>query len=73
LHMLPLLQNGESIKRNYLQIKKESLLVNMSVAGFVINGINYPAMIEAMQLVEQEVATVVPKVVSFTIIANFIY
>lgn len=41
-----------------LQIKKEPLMVNRDVAGFVINRINYPAMIEAMQLVEQGVATV---------------
>lgn len=40
------------------QIKKEALMVNRDVAGFVINRINYPAMIEAMQLVEQGVATV---------------
>lgn len=40
------------------QIKKEAITVNRDVAGFVINRINYPAMIEAMQLVEQGVATV---------------
>lgn len=41
-----------------LQIKKEPIMVNRDVAGFVINRINYPASIEAMRLVEQGVASV---------------
>lgn len=45
-------------RRFVRQIKKEALTVNRDVAGFVINRINYPAMIEAMQLVEQGVASV---------------
>ncbi|HSO60766.1 MAG TPA: 3-hydroxyacyl-CoA dehydrogenase family protein [Desulfobacterales bacterium] len=41
-----------------MQIKKEPIMVNRDVAGFVINRINYPASIEAMRLVEQGVASV---------------
>jgi 3-hydroxybutyryl-CoA dehydrogenase len=41
-----------------MQIKKEPIMVNRDVAGFVINRINYPSSIEAMRLVEQGVATV---------------
>ncbi len=40
------------------QINKEAIMVNRDVPGFVINRINYPASIEAMQLVEQGVASV---------------
>jgi 3-hydroxybutyryl-CoA dehydrogenase len=41
-----------------LQIGKEPILVNRDVAGFVINRINFPSTIEAMNLVEQGVASV---------------
>jgi 3-hydroxybutyryl-CoA dehydrogenase len=40
------------------QIGKEPIMVNRDVAGFVINRINFPSVIEAMNLVEQGVATV---------------
>jgi 3-hydroxybutyryl-CoA dehydrogenase len=40
------------------QIGKEPIMVNRDVAGFVINRINFPSAIEAMNLVEQEVASV---------------
>ena len=40
------------------QIGKEPIMVNRDVAGFVINRINFPSAIEAMNLVEQGVATV---------------
>ena len=40
------------------QIGKEPIMVNMDVAGFVINRINFPSTMEAMRLVEQGVATV---------------
>ncbi|MGB5750743.1 MAG: 3-hydroxyacyl-CoA dehydrogenase family protein [Desulfobacterales bacterium] len=41
-----------------LQIGKEPIVVNRDVAGFVINRINFPSTIEAMNLVEQGVASV---------------
>jgi 3-hydroxybutyryl-CoA dehydrogenase len=41
-----------------LQIGKEPIMVNRDVAGFVINRINFPSTIEAMNLVEQGVASV---------------
>jgi 3-hydroxybutyryl-CoA dehydrogenase len=41
-----------------LQIDKTPIMVNRDVAGFVINRINFPSAIEAMNLVEQGVATV---------------
>lgn len=41
-----------------LKIGKEPIMVNRDVAGFVINRINFPSTIEAMNLVEQGVATV---------------
>jgi 3-hydroxybutyryl-CoA dehydrogenase len=41
-----------------LQIGKEPIMVNRDVAGFVINRINFPSAIEAMNLVEQGIATV---------------
>ncbi len=45
--------------RNFvLQIGKEPIMVNRDIAGFVINRINLPANMEAMNLVEQGVATV---------------
>ena len=40
------------------KIGKEPIMVNMDVAGFVINRINFPSTMEAMRLVEQGVATV---------------
>jgi 3-hydroxybutyryl-CoA dehydrogenase len=40
------------------QIGKEPIMVKRDVAGFVINRINFPSAIEAMNLVEQGVATV---------------
>ena len=40
-----------------LQIGKEPIMVNRDVAGFVINRINFPSTIEAMNLVEQGIAT----------------
>ena len=39
------------------KIGKEPIMVNRDVAGFVINRINFPAAIEAMELVEQGVAS----------------
>jgi len=39
------------------KIGKEPIMVNRDVAGFVINRINFPSTIEAMNLVEQGVAT----------------
>ena len=39
------------------QIGKEPIMVNRDVAGFVINRINFPSTIEAMNLVEAGVAT----------------
>jgi 3-hydroxybutyryl-CoA dehydrogenase len=45
-------------KEFVLQIGKEPIMVNRDVAGFVINRINFPSAIEAMNLVEQGVATV---------------
>ncbi len=41
-----------------IQIGKEPIMVNRDIAGFVINRINFPSTIEAMNLVEQGVATV---------------
>jgi 3-hydroxybutyryl-CoA dehydrogenase len=45
-------------KEFVLQIGKEPIMVNRDVAGFVINRINFPSAIEAMNLVEQGVASV---------------
>ncbi len=45
-------------RRFVRRIGKKPVMVSRDVAGFVINRINYPAAIEAMQLVEQGVATV---------------
>ena len=45
-------------RRFVLQIGKEPITVNRDVAGFVINRINFPSIIEAMNLVEAGVATV---------------
>jgi len=41
-----------------VRIGKEAIMVNRDVPGFVINRINFPASIEAMNLVEQGVASV---------------
>ncbi len=41
-----------------IKIGKEPIMVNRDIAGFVINRINFPSTIEAMNLVEQGVATV---------------
>jgi 3-hydroxybutyryl-CoA dehydrogenase len=41
-----------------LQIGKEPIMVHRDVPGFVINRINFPSAIEAMDLVEQGVASV---------------
>jgi 3-hydroxybutyryl-CoA dehydrogenase len=41
-----------------LAIGKEPIMVNRDVAGFVINRINFPSTIEAMNLVEAGVATI---------------
>jgi len=41
-----------------IRIGKEPIMVNRDIAGFVINRINFPSTIEAMNLVEQGVATV---------------
>jgi len=40
------------------EVGKEPIQVNRDIAGFVINRINFPSAIEAMNLVEQGVATV---------------
>jgi 3-hydroxybutyryl-CoA dehydrogenase len=45
-------------KEFVFQIGKEPIMVNRDVAGFVINRINFPSTIEAMNLVEQGVASV---------------
>jgi 3-hydroxybutyryl-CoA dehydrogenase len=45
-------------KRFVEQIGKEPIMVNRDVAGFVINRINFPSTIEAMNLVEAGVASV---------------
>jgi 3-hydroxybutyryl-CoA dehydrogenase len=45
-------------RRFVLQIGKEPIMVNRDVAGFVINRINFPSTIEAMNLVEAGVATI---------------
>ncbi len=51
-------QTAEAGREFVLQIGKEPIMVNRDVAGFVINRINFPAAIEAMNLVEQGVASV---------------
>ena len=45
-------------RRFVMQIGKEPIMVNRDVAGFVINRINFPSTIEAMNLVEAGVATI---------------
>src|SRR4030043_284999 len=48
-----------SIGREFvLKIGKEPIMVNRDVAGFLINRINYPSIIEAMHMVEEGVGTV---------------
>jgi len=51
-------ETAEMGKAFALGIGKEPIMVNMDVAGFVINRINFPSTMEAMRLVEQGVATV---------------
>ena len=51
--------NSAAIGREFvIQVGKEPIMVNRDVAGFVINRINFPSAIEAMNLVEQGVASV---------------
>lgn len=49
---------AEAGRQFVLQIGKEPIMVNRDIAGFVINRINFPSMIEAMRLVEAGVASV---------------
>lgn len=49
---------AEAGRRFVLRIGKEPIMVNRDVAGFVINRINFPSTIEAMNLVEAGVATI---------------
>lgn len=51
-------QTAQDGRRFALKIGKEPIMVNRDVAGFVINRINFPAAIEAINLVEAGVATV---------------
>ena len=51
-------QTANTGREFVLQIGKEPIMVNRDVAGFVINRINFPSAIEAMNLVEQGVASV---------------
>lgn len=51
-------QAAEAGRQFVLQIGKEPIMVNRDVAGFVINRINFPSTIEAMNLVEAGVATI---------------
>ena len=51
-------ETAETGKAFALHIGKEPIMVNMDVACFVINRINFPSTMEAMRLVEQGVATV---------------
>jgi 3-hydroxybutyryl-CoA dehydrogenase len=51
-------QTAEDGRRFALKVGKEPIMVNRDVAGFVINRINFPATIEAINLVEAGVATV---------------
>lgn len=48
----------EAGRRFAIQIGKDPIMVQRDVAGFVINRINFPSTIEAMNLVEAGVATV---------------
>jgi 3-hydroxybutyryl-CoA dehydrogenase len=49
---------AERGRRFVLQLGKEPIVVQRDVAGFVLNRINFPSIIEAMRLVEGGVATV---------------
>ncbi len=51
-------ETAQTGKDFVIQIGKEPIMVNRDIAGFVINRINFPSTIEAMNLVEQGVATV---------------
>ena len=51
-------ETAKTGKEFVIQIGKEPIMVNRDIAGFVINRINFPSTIEAMNLVEQGVATV---------------
>ena len=51
-------KTAQSGKEFVIKIGKEPIMVNRDIAGFVINRINFPSAIEAMNLVEQGVATV---------------
>ena len=51
-------ETAQSGREFVLKIGKEPITVNRDVAGFVINRINFPSIIEAMNLVEAGVATV---------------
>jgi 3-hydroxybutyryl-CoA dehydrogenase len=51
-------QTAQHGRRFARKIGKEPIMVNRDVAGFVINRINFPAAIEAINLVEAGVATV---------------
>ncbi len=56
-----IMTSGETIARGtefVRRIRKEPIMVNRDVAGFVINRINFPSTMEAMRLVEQGVTTV---------------
>lgn len=50
-------ETAEIGRQFVLKIGKEPIMVNRDIAGFVINRINFPSTIEAMNLVEQGVAT----------------
>jgi 3-hydroxybutyryl-CoA dehydrogenase len=51
-------ETARTAKRFVEQIGKEPIMVNRDIAGFVINRINFPSTIEAMNLVEAGVASV---------------
>lgn len=51
-------ETAQAGRQFVLQIGKEPIMVNRDIAGFVINRINFPSMIEAMRLVEAGVASV---------------
>ena len=51
-------ETAQAGKDFVIKIGKEPIMVNRDIAGFVINRINFPSAIEAMNLVEQGVATV---------------
>jgi 3-hydroxybutyryl-CoA dehydrogenase len=51
-------ETARTAKRFVEQIGKEPIMVNRDIAGFVINRINFPSTIEAMNLLEAGVASV---------------